>query len=72
MLRLFQAGLVAAFSQFIAVGLATLVVSLSARHGLIAPASSDIGPAFDSQSASISPLFYMDLSPDSTRGGTDQ
>lgn len=57
MLRLFQAGLVAAFSQFIAVGLATLVVSLSARHGLIAPASSDIGPAFDSQSASISPLL---------------
>ncbi len=57
MLRLLQAGLVAAFIQFIAVGFATPVVSLSARDGLIAQASSDIGPAFDYQSASTSPLL---------------
>ena len=53
MLRLFQAGLVAACIQFIAVGLATLVVFLSAQHGLIVPAPSDVGPDREYQLASI-------------------
>lgn len=57
MLRLFQAGLVAACIQFIAVGLATLFVFLSARHGLIVPVPPVVGPDTDSQLASIFPLL---------------
>jgi hypothetical protein len=57
MLRLFQAGLVAALIQFIAVGLETLVALLSARHGLIAPALLDVSPDPDFQSDAIFPFL---------------
>jgi hypothetical protein len=57
MLRLSQAGLVAALIQFIAVGFETLVALLSAQHGLIAPALLDVGPDSDFQSNAIFPLL---------------
>ena|ERR1700686_136957 len=57
MLRLFQAGLVAALIQFIAVGLETLVALLSAQHGLVAPALLDVSPDSDFQSDAIFPLL---------------
>jgi hypothetical protein len=57
MLRLFQAGLVAAPIQFIAVGLETLVAVLSAQHGLIAPALLAVSPDSDFQSDAIFPLL---------------
>jgi hypothetical protein len=57
MLRLFRAGLVAALIQFVAVGLETLVALLSARRGLIVPASLDVSSDSDSQSDAIFPLL---------------
>ena len=57
MLRLFQAGLVAACIQFIAVGLATLFAFLSVRNELIVSALSCGGSDFDSPLTSIFPLL---------------
>jgi hypothetical protein len=57
MLRLFQAGLVAALIQFIAVGLETLVALLSAQHGLIALALLDVSSDSDFQSDAIFPFL---------------
>ena len=57
MWQLFQAGLVAACMQFIAVGVTTYLVFLSVRHGLIAPMSPGIGYTPESQLASILPFL---------------
>ena len=56
-LRLFQAGLVAAFIQCIAAGAATLVVLLAAQHDLIVLASPDIGDNAESEMDSLLPLL---------------
>ncbi|CAN7679902.1 hypothetical protein LJR231_005470 [Phyllobacterium sp. LjRoot231] len=57
MIRLFQAGLVAACAQLVAAALATLMVFLAARSGLIAPTFAEICPNFEASPSSVSPLL---------------
>ena len=54
-IRLFQAGLVAACAQLMAVALATLLVFLAGRSGLIAPTLAEICPDAESSPTSVSP-----------------
>ena len=55
MIRLFQAGLVAACAQLMAIALATLLVFLAARFGLIAPTL--VCPNVEVLPSSVSPLL---------------
>jgi hypothetical protein len=57
MIRLFQAGLVAACAQFIAAALATLFAFLAARYGLISPTLAKICPDAEPLPASNPPLL---------------
>jgi hypothetical protein len=57
MIRLFQAGLVAACAQLMAVALATLLVFLAARSGLIATTLAEICPNIAALPPSVAPLF---------------
>jgi hypothetical protein len=57
MIRLFQAGLVAACAQLVAVALATFLVFLAAHSGLIAPALPAICSDAEPLSASVPPLL---------------
>jgi hypothetical protein len=54
-IRLFQAGLVAACAQLMAIALATLLVFLAARFGLIAPTL--VCPKVEVLPSSVSPLL---------------
>ncbi|MBB3146716.1 hypothetical protein FHS21_003132 [Phyllobacterium trifolii] len=56
-IRLFQAGLVAACAQLMAVAMAALLVFLVTRSGLIAPTLAEICPNAESLPASVSPLL---------------
>lgn len=56
-IRLFQAGLVAACAQFLAAALATLLVLLAARYELIAPTLAEICLDAGSLPSSVSPLL---------------
>ncbi|PSH61696.1 hypothetical protein CU102_26650 [Phyllobacterium brassicacearum] len=56
-IRLFQAGLVAACAQLMAVALATLLVFLAARSGLIAPTLAEICPNAEASPSSVSPML---------------
>ena len=57
MLRLFRAGLVAAFIQCIAAGTVTLALFLAVQHDLILPASPHIGVDAESELNSLLPLL---------------
>jgi hypothetical protein len=57
MIRLFQAGLVAACAQLVAVALATLLIFLAARHDLITPTLAEICPNVEASPSSILPLL---------------
>jgi hypothetical protein len=62
MLRLFQAGLVAACIQCVAVATVTLVVFLAVQHDLIVPASPNIGADAESElNALLPPLRWIYL-----------
>lgn len=57
MFRLFQAGVLAACIQFAAVAVATLIVILSARHGLIIIAPPSASSTSDSPAIAVVPLL---------------
>jgi hypothetical protein len=56
-IRLFQAGLVAACAQLMAVALATPLIFLAARRDLITPTLAEICPDAEASPSSVSPLL---------------